>query len=408
MSNNESLARIRTATLNLLAYCKREKWAGHDPYDALNSKVFEAMPILNSRIPRLVLTQALKRSPVDIRSLLLIPKTQNSKALSLFLTSILNLSNCGLECEEDMEYLIERIRQLRSPNAAYWCWGYSFPWQTRTIVVPTATPNLVCSTFVATALLNAFEQRNDGRCLEMAMSAAEYIHNELYFEEGGDVAGFAYPLPTNRVHVHNANLLGAALLCRVSRISGDEKFLQRALKVARYSASRQQPDGSWFYGESNAARWIDNFHTGYNLSALESIDRNLNTTEFQVPIRKGFDFYRTHFFREDGAARYFHNDTYPIDIHCVAQSILTLVEFQHLDGGSVELAHQVFDWAMDNMWSDRGYFYYRVLRFMKIRTSYMRWSQAWMLTALSTLLQFHCMQQGTDSQWMSATPAVSR
>ena len=38
------------------------------------------------------------------------------------------------------------------------------------------------------------------------------------------------------------------------------------------------------------------------------------------------------------------------------------------------------------MWDERGFFYYRVLRFGTIRTSYMRWSQAWMLLALATLL----------------------
>ena len=44
----------------------------------------------------------------------------------------------------------------------------------------------------------------------------------------------------------------------------------------------------------------------------------------------------------------------------------------------------VLDWAMKHMWDERGFFYYRVLRFGTIRTSYMRWSQAWMLLALAT------------------------
>ena len=95
---------------------------------------------------------------------------------------------------------------------------------------------------------------------------------------------------------------------------------------------------------------------------------------------------RTHFFREDGAARYFHNRTYPVDIHSVAQSIITLLTLRDLDPSNVRLAHSVFRWAMNHMWDDRGFFYYRVLRYCTIRTSYMRWSQAWMLLAISTLL----------------------
>jgi hypothetical protein len=103
-------------------------------------------------------------------------------------------------------------------------------------------------------------------------------------------------------------------------------------------------------------------------------------------MERGFTFYRNHFFREDGAPKYFHNRTYPIDIHSVAQSIITLLAFQDLNPDNLTLARSVFQWAMDRMWNERGFFYYRVLRLCTVRTSYMRWSQAWMLLALSTLL----------------------
>src|SRR5207244_2730484 len=101
-----------------------------------------------------------------------------------------------------------------------------------------------------------------------------------------------------------------------------------------------------FYGESPTARWIDNFHTGYNLCALRSIDQSTETTEFEPCLRRGFKFYHTRFFREDGAVRYFHNRTYPVDIHSVAQSIITLLTLRDLDPENVQLAHSVFRWAM--------------------------------------------------------------
>jgi len=78
-------------------------------------------------------------------------------------------------------------------------------------------------------------------------------------------------------------------------------------------------------GEGPSQRWIDNFHTGYNLCALRSIGRYAETTEFESSILRGLEFYRAHFFREDGAPRYFHNRTYPVEIHSVAQSIITLI-----------------------------------------------------------------------------------
>lgn len=378
---------LKTATYQLLDYCRAENWAGYDPYDALNSRVFEKLPFLNSRLPRIALTQLLKRSPVNVRKLALIPKTQNPKALALFLSSFLQLSSADLaDRNELIGSMVERLAALRSPGVPYWCWGYSFPWQGRKVVVPGGAPNLVCTTFVAGALLDAYERRHDPQCLGMAASAADYILHDLYWESG-DVAGFSYPLASLRNQIHNANFLAAALLARVYKLTGDARFLAPALKAARYSASQQQPDGSWYYGEAESQKWIDNFHTGYNLGGLRALSQDLGITEFEDCIRSGFRFYREHFFREDGAARYFHDKTYPIDIHCVAQSILTLLTFKDLDSGNVELAQSVYRWAMQNMWDERGFFYYRVLRSCTIRTSYMRWSQAWMLLALSTLLR---------------------
>src|SRR5438132_9149849 len=196
----------RTAVRKLLAYCQTNDWAGYDPYDALNSRILTAVPFLNTKLPRLVFTQALKRSPVNIRPMLLIKKTQNPKAIGLFLSALLNLSRVGLLDQESLiEKMIERLIALRSQGLPYWCWGYSFPWQTRTIIVPAGAPNLVCTCFVASARLDAYEQRGAARRLSMAMSAAEYGLGGLYWADGDAVAGFSYPLRSLRVKVHIAN-----------------------------------------------------------------------------------------------------------------------------------------------------------------------------------------------------------
>ena len=97
-----SYQNAQSATLKLLAYCKSNEWAGYDPYDALNSSVFKALPFLNSRIPRLVLTQILKRSPVNLRSFLQVPKVQNPKALALFLSSLIKLHKLGIENQQEL------------------------------------------------------------------------------------------------------------------------------------------------------------------------------------------------------------------------------------------------------------------------------------------------------------------
>src|SRR5688500_921740 len=93
---SESQVTPRTAALELLDYCRANDWAGHDPYDALNSELFKALPLLDSRWPRLVLTQLLKRSPINLRGFLRVPETQNAKGIALFLQAFLKLDRLGL------------------------------------------------------------------------------------------------------------------------------------------------------------------------------------------------------------------------------------------------------------------------------------------------------------------------
>lgn len=386
---SESSAQIREITLKLLNYCKENNWAGYEPYDVLNSRLFTALPFLNFKFSRLAFTQLLKRSPINVRSLLLVPKTQNPKALGLFLSAFANLSMAGVETGEGdlIQQTIDNLVALRSPDSPYFCWGYNFPWQTRSVLVPRWSPNLVCTMFPASGLFDIYELRKDERCLQMALSAAEYMLDKLYWDSGNSRCGFGYPLPEVRNQVHNANLLAAALFCRAYKHTGQKKFLEPALKVTRYTVDQQHADGGWNYGEGKNQAWIDNFHTGFNLSALRSIGQSLGTDEFEGPVTRGLQFYRDHFFREDGAVGYFQNRFYPIDTHCAAQSVITLLDLKDLRDDNVELARKVLGWTAKHMWDEKeGFFYYRILRSCTIRTSYMRWTQAWMFLALTRLL----------------------
>jgi hypothetical protein len=399
-NKNSTNSDLRTTTLRLLSYCQQNGWAGYEPYDALNSRLFKTIPLLDTWFPRLVVTQVLKRSPLNFRPLLGIPPTQNPKGLGLFLSSLVFLDRAGVVSDASaVDQIVSRLVELRSPNTSRWCWGYNFPWQTRSVLVPRWRPNLVCTTFAASGLLDVYAQQPKQEYLEMAVSAAEYLLEDLYWRSGDSVCGFGYPLPEVHNQVHNANLLGASLFCRIYALTGEKKFLQPALDVTRYTVSQQRPDGGWAYGERSSQKWIDNFHTGFDLSALRSISLALETSEFDNSIANGFRFYRKHFFRADGAVGYFSDRFYPIDSHCFAQSIITLLDLAYLDAGNTELAHKVFAWSREHMWDDKkSFFYYRILRSCTIRTSYMRWTQAWMLLALSRLLEDQMSQTGNKSE----------
>ncbi len=402
--NSEWVAGLREPMLKLLGFCRSNDWAGYDPYDALNSRIFQALPFLDFRLFRLALTQFNKRSPINFRPLLLIPKSQNPKGLALFISSLARLSRVGvLDQADDLVGMADRLLALRSEGTPYTCWGYNFSWQTRFELVPRGSPNIICSTFAANALLDVYERYPEPRFLEAAVSACRFILDVLYWKPNAKESCFSYT-PLWKAEVHNASLLGAALFTRVARLSGERNFIEPALEAARYSARRQHPDGAWDYGESDSPsqRWKDNFHTGYNLCAFRRIGADAGTSEFEPNVRLGFQFYRDHFFRDDGAPRYFHNETYPIDVHCVAQSVITLYALRDLDSRNLALAQSVMRWTMANLWDERGgYFYCLKHPSYTVKIPYMRWAQAWMLMAFATIFD------GPNSALTVPTPRKS-
>src|SRR5918997_7152930 len=72
------------AFTQLADWCRERGYAGSDPFDALNSRVFQATPLRRSRVARIAWTQLFKRSPLNLRPLALVPAGRNAKGTALF------------------------------------------------------------------------------------------------------------------------------------------------------------------------------------------------------------------------------------------------------------------------------------------------------------------------------------
>ncbi|HEY0366629.1 MAG TPA: hypothetical protein VGC73_09165, partial [Pyrinomonadaceae bacterium] len=68
----------------LFSWCQQRDFAGHDPFDALNSRLFQATPLAQSRNARFIWTQVVKRSPADVRAVIRVPAQRNAKGIALF------------------------------------------------------------------------------------------------------------------------------------------------------------------------------------------------------------------------------------------------------------------------------------------------------------------------------------
>lgn len=379
---------FQTAYDELFSWCRTRDFAGHDPFDALNSRLFQATPLAQSRNARFVWTQLVKRSPVDVRPVVRVPAERNAKGVALFALALLaNYRRVKTEeARQQARAMLAALLSMKIDGYSGAAWGYNFDWQSRNFFAPRELPTIVATAFAARALV-------EGDLHEEARSVCEFIKKDLPRSVDNETeVCFSYA-PNSNTRVFNASLLAAEVLAS----TGEPELLDLAERATRYVVNNQRPDGSWYYGADPKQSWIDNFHTAYILFSLQRI---INSTsfgaEFQPALERGYEYWKNNFFLADGWPKYYHDDPYPADAHAAASAIVTFLECRGLDRDALTMAQKVATWTIQHLRDRRGFFYYQRRRFYTIRKPYMRWTEAWMLYALSRLLEEQqCQSQQT-------------
>jgi hypothetical protein len=376
---------------DLFDWCRAREFAGDDPFDALNSGIFQATPFANHETPRLVWTQLIKRSPVNLRGLALVPPQKNAKGIALFaLAALANYRRLKTaKVESDARDLIHELLDLRIRGYSGAAWGYNFDWQSRHFFAPRGTPMIVPTAFAVRALVQAADTFQEQSFLEIARTSCEFILRDLNRTvETQEELCFSYS-PIDQTCVFNASLLAAETLAAVGATTGQTELCDFALRAARYVVKRQRGDGAWVYGAAANQNWVDSFHTAYVLQSLSLITKSCGAGElvFADSLQRGYKFWRERFFLADGWPKYYDDALYPADTHSGAAAIVTLLELRHLDQDAQSLAEKIAAWLLNNMRDSRGFFYYQRRRFYTLKTPFMRWSQAWTAYALARLLE---------------------
>jgi hypothetical protein len=372
---------IRTSFQALADYCKRNDFSGWDVFDGLNSRIFLNSPFYRSKLLRLAWIQFFKRSPVNFRRLALVPKGFNAKGLGLFAMSFLAVDNIS-----GAKILLDRLRGMQCGGYEGISWGYNFAWQARAFYVPKGKPTMVTTVFVAKAFLDYYDITGDIDALSVAEGCCEFILKNLVLFEEEEKLCFGY-IPQEATRIHNANMLGAALLGRVYSYTGRPELLEKSRKAMQYSLDALNKDYSWPYGELHHHQFIDSFHTGFNLVALKDWMDACDEYIWEDKLQNAYRYFLDTFWQGDGCPKYYNNSLYPIDIHCSAQGMVTCARLKDYDRRSMDMARKIGLWAIDNMHDRAGYFYYQKTRFFTNRIPYIRWSQAWMMYGLSRLLE---------------------
>jgi hypothetical protein len=320
----------------LIEHAARTDWHGPDPYDGL----WWTWPaaLTGGRRRRQAIVQLHARAPVDIRRLYRRSHPRIAKTLALF-------ASAGLRTHRITGHpraralatsALDAVVADRTVGSA--AWGYPFDVQTRWSFYPAPTPNVVVTSYVGRALLEGARELGRADWSERAVAAARWVLDDLWVEPEGF---FGYH-PHSRANVHNASLLGAALVD--AGLPDDPTARERVARAVQRALAAQADDGSWPYGDDPSLRWIDSFHTGYVLTCLARVGTAQPGVE--DALASGAAFY-SRFFDSEGRAALWPGRRFPEDAHSAGTGLTTLSAL--LAAGHVErpllerVAHRVLE-----------------------------------------------------------------
>ncbi|MEQ9346642.1 MAG: hypothetical protein RIG26_09390 [Thalassospira sp.] len=349
----------------VLAGMEQEGYAGADPFDGLESRVFQASGLGRFRLARLIWLQLIKRGPGALRSLAMIPPSVNPKTLAL-------LQGAG-----EGVVLGDFTAALSAMQNADGGWGYPFEWQARAFHAKRGQSNAIVTSFVVDGLIRGGMPVDH----DVSTRAADFIEDHLWRD-----GYFAY-LGHDDCEIHNASLWAAFALNCVR--AGNDKTAKAVHRVL----DAQHDDGSWAYGTRSHHRFVDGFHTGYILDLLDRL-RISGMDGLESAIERGWSFYRSNCFDDDGIPRNFAGKDGYLDAHAVAQSMASLCRF-----GDVAGAIKITNWAVAHLFDPtRDVFYAGIGRLGPDRQNYMRWTQSWMVWALSIVIEKTAMNDAFDPE----------
>jgi hypothetical protein len=348
------------AALALLEGAAGSGFRGPDPFDAL----WWPWPgvLTGGHRRRQALIQLHARSPFDVRRLYRRRHPVISKALGVF-------GSVGMRAHQltgdvaPRELAMRALELLVADQAAGPCaWGYPWDMQTRWSFYPAGTPNVVVTTFAASALLEA-----GGDHRARGSKAAQWALRDVWLEPEGY---FGYH-PGRRVNIHNANLLGAWLVhVGVPTDPLASSCVERAIER---TLAAQRSDGSWPYGEAANLGWTDSFHSGYVLLCLDRMrDVDVRVRE---AVMRGAAFYRTFFDAGTGRARLWANKPFPEDAHSAGTGLSTLAVLARRGLIEPELVGRVAVRVLDRGLR-AGRAVHRRYRFGRSTVRYLRWCDA--------------------------------
>ncbi len=374
----------------LIKYCEENDFKGYDPYDTLNTW----FPFIKfGNLVSAIAIQIQKRNPINIRPILGISKGYNPKGMGLFLSAYSKLYNVTKNPNylETARWLFDWLNSNYTKGYSGKCWGYNFHWATPNDFLTAFTPSVVVTSFIVDGVWEYYNITRDIRAKELILSASEYIKNDIPITQLSEGISFAYT-HLSKGCCYNASLLAAEVLAKADTINGsleNQGLINRAID---FVLSKQKPEGEWWYSynpETGTERKQIDFHQGFVIVSLSNLNSLIKKPREVVDasISRGLEYYKKNQFLESGQSLWRIPKKWPIDIHNQSQGIITFSKLKKYNPNYNQFARQITGWTIENMQSPQGFFYYRKNKVITNKIPYIRWSQAWMMLALTELLQ---------------------
>ena len=394
------------SVLRLDAWLEANGWAGFDPYDIKGTKTYLWLvnqgsdgPLL-LRLIRKILIFFESHFPVWIRQFLGVKKHINPKGMGLFARGYLDLHQAtgDRKFKEKALECLNWLQENYSQGYSGYCWGYTFDWQSK-VLIPKGTPSAVVSSVVGNAFWRAYEVLGDQRYLKVCESICEFFLGDLNRDEVEDgMVCFSYT-PVDDFHVHNANLFVAEFLIRVGVKLDNAAYQDWGKRAAAYALSEQNPDGSLFYWGKVQNHYnpdhVDHYHSGFEIRSLYKIWKLTGDPVYKGAVERYYQFYLENLIQktdQETLPMMTPGTLYPIDIHSCAEALLCNTALADEFEEARSLLPGLAVWILNLMQEEEGWFIYRVRedrgRDRRVEIPFIRWGQAWMLTALSSTIAF--------------------
>lgn len=274
-----------------------------------------------------------------------------------------------------------------------YCWGYPFDWQTNRGLRKKGTPLITTTPYCFEAFLSLYDITKEQKYFDVAQSISQFVLrdlNETIISEESSACSYT---PFDKSMVVNANTYRAFCLMEAYHRFGDDGLKVSAIKNINFVLENQRSDGSWLYAVDNDQdAFVDNFHTCFVLKNLYKANVYLKSNKVKDAIIKGYNFYRKNLFTNNNVPKPYaflkRIQLVKIEMYDYAEGISLGILLKDEILEALELAKKLARDVYLYYQLPDGHFITRVYKGgLRNNDPYLRWPQAQMFFALTTLLK---------------------